>query len=469
MVLSQFETWRLIFMEPAERQLALVITEAQSDTPREKSAILEKNRDLKEMGRADRAWSEHTPQEADAGPTLPYTLTLNLFAPTLLPVIRSKTFADQLPVEILSKIFLHCLPDNFVFLPCTTMAPVILSQICGYWRQVALATPNLWVIVSVSGRRHYDSSYLSLLRLWMERSLDHAMFLHFWPAAGGHVEDDPAFELFLNHSHHWGSFSLTLSNQICKQLLASPISGSPLVTLRLDATDCSCNKADEIAESLNRFPHLRRFQYTRLSTTSFKNTQWSRMTHISLDFYLSGNECIDILAGCAQVEDFRVSQIGTHADRTSSREIVLPNLFYLQLSSNQGFQTILNRLACPALRTLELRTGDGSFNRSHSEAVQSFVNFITHSECKLESLSICEYILPEDDIITCLQTPGLKSLRALELDSGNLGANTLKLFKYQEDADTDILLPSLHTLWLRSRSSENEAIEAFGLDRKSVV
>ena len=463
--------------ESAELQrfyAALVLSETP-DPPSGNSVKFGKNRDVKRVEPTRRAWGEFTPKETDAEQRHPDAVTRDL-TPTSLPVIQSKTLADQLPVEILSEIFLHCLPNDFFFLPRPTTAPMMLCQICRYWRQVAIATPKLWVIVSVQGRRQYDSSYLSLLRLWMERSLDHAIFLHFEPVEDIYIQEgysefepienvhvqeaDPAFQLFLNHSHHWRHLSLTLSNQIAKQLLASPVSRSPLTTLKLDATFCSDGQADEIAKSLNRFPNLRRFQYTRSSTTSFKHTQWSHMTHIRLHFYVRGNDCIEILAGCVQVEDFRLTQMATHADRTTSREIILPNLFYLQLSSLYGFQTILDRLVCPALRSLKLRTGDGSYNRPHSEA-QSFGNFFSHSECKLESLSICEYVLPEDDLIACLQTPALKSLQELELECGNLGPSTLELFKYRENANADIPLPSLHTVWLRSCSSENEAIVAF--------
>jgi hypothetical protein len=294
--------------------------------------------------------------------------------------------------------------------------------------------------------------------MWMERSLDHQIFLHFGGA--DFQGDDPAFELFLNHSHHWRYLSLTLSDSIANQLLTSPLTGSPLTTLRLDASSCSDEQANEIAESLNCFPHLRRFQFTRSAVTSFEDTQWSRMTHIWLNFHLNGNECIDILAGCSQVEDFRLAEIYAPANRAVSREIVLPNLSYLQLSSLYGFQTIFDRLTCPALRILNLKTGDET-SSPYSEAVQSFVNFLSLSGCKLEKFSIYEDDLPEDNLISYLQTPALKTLRELELECQDLGPRTLELFKYPEDANAGILLPSLHTVWLRSSAEEDVAIIPF--------
>ncbi|KAF8872441.1 hypothetical protein CPB84DRAFT_1691417, partial [Gymnopilus junonius] len=54
-----------------------------------------------------------------------------------------------LPPEILSRIFLHCLPENLFFenilhRPTRSEAPLLLVQICRSWRTVALQTPPLW-------------------------------------------------------------------------------------------------------------------------------------------------------------------------------------------------------------------------------------------------------------------------------------------------------------------------------------
>ncbi|KAF8879316.1 hypothetical protein CPB84DRAFT_1622766, partial [Gymnopilus junonius] len=56
--------------------------------------------------------------------------------------------------EILSKIFLYCLPYSY-WSPCwedapnrpkPSEAPLLLSQICRRWRTVALHTPQLWTV-----------------------------------------------------------------------------------------------------------------------------------------------------------------------------------------------------------------------------------------------------------------------------------------------------------------------------------
>ncbi|THU90903.1 hypothetical protein K435DRAFT_569468, partial [Dendrothele bispora CBS 962.96] len=50
----------------------------------------------------------------------------------------------RLSPEILSEIFVRCLPSNHLPTRSTTEAPLVLLCICKKWRQVALSTPRLW-------------------------------------------------------------------------------------------------------------------------------------------------------------------------------------------------------------------------------------------------------------------------------------------------------------------------------------
>ncbi|KAF8199282.1 hypothetical protein K438DRAFT_1475183, partial [Mycena galopus ATCC 62051] len=50
----------------------------------------------------------------------------------------------SIPVEILSLIFLNCLPANGRVRPSTFSAPVSLTQINRHWREIAVSIPHLW-------------------------------------------------------------------------------------------------------------------------------------------------------------------------------------------------------------------------------------------------------------------------------------------------------------------------------------
>ncbi|KIM29292.1 hypothetical protein M408DRAFT_52998, partial [Serendipita vermifera MAFF 305830] len=46
----------------------------------------------------------------------------------------------KLPIEILAEIFVHCSS-------LSELAPVTVSEVCRFWRQVILATPQAWCLI----------------------------------------------------------------------------------------------------------------------------------------------------------------------------------------------------------------------------------------------------------------------------------------------------------------------------------
>ncbi|KAJ7191451.1 hypothetical protein GGX14DRAFT_337053, partial [Mycena pura] len=49
-----------------------------------------------------------------------------------------------LPNELVSRIFVDCLPDHGRVCPSRSTAPLLLAQICRCWRDIALETCQLW-------------------------------------------------------------------------------------------------------------------------------------------------------------------------------------------------------------------------------------------------------------------------------------------------------------------------------------
>ena len=65
---------------------------------------------------------------------------------TPLPPVR------RVPVDILSMVFLECLPDrdNTQLVPSARTAPLLVSAICSDWREIAISTPHLWNSIFLS-------------------------------------------------------------------------------------------------------------------------------------------------------------------------------------------------------------------------------------------------------------------------------------------------------------------------------
>ncbi|KAK7046265.1 F-box domain-containing protein, partial [Favolaschia claudopus] len=69
----------------------------------------------------------------------------------------------DLPFELISKIFIHCLPRYGRVRPDPQLAPLLLLQICRRWRAVALATPWLWNSIFLECFRESGYTGLSVL------------------------------------------------------------------------------------------------------------------------------------------------------------------------------------------------------------------------------------------------------------------------------------------------------------------
>ncbi|KAK7018501.1 F-box domain-containing protein [Favolaschia claudopus] len=72
-------------------------------------------------------------------------LTLNGFESKHYPVLT-------LPPEIVSEIFLRCIPPYPLYPPFAGPgSPTILTHICRQWREIALSTPHLWRAIAFPG------------------------------------------------------------------------------------------------------------------------------------------------------------------------------------------------------------------------------------------------------------------------------------------------------------------------------
>ncbi|KAJ6589331.1 hypothetical protein B0H19DRAFT_1226883 [Mycena capillaripes] len=73
-----------------------------------------------------------------------------------------------LPAEITSHIFNQSLPNNKK--PSQHTAPLVLTQICHLWREIALRTPTLWQSITINNRREPHRVSGKLLEMWLQRS-----------------------------------------------------------------------------------------------------------------------------------------------------------------------------------------------------------------------------------------------------------------------------------------------------------
>ncbi|KAJ7461381.1 hypothetical protein B0H11DRAFT_2056944 [Mycena galericulata] len=85
-----------------------------------------------------------------------------------------------LPIEITSRIFVHCLPGHRRVRPSRSTAPLILAQICRHWRDVALSTCELWSSIYFDNPLSFDSTSVALGRPIVPRDSGARALLQTW-------------------------------------------------------------------------------------------------------------------------------------------------------------------------------------------------------------------------------------------------------------------------------------------------
>ncbi|KAJ7772459.1 hypothetical protein B0H16DRAFT_170098 [Mycena metata] len=86
---------------------------------------------------------------------------------------------QSLPFELVSSIFLHCLPEREQLHPLT--APLLLTRVCGTWRAIALRTPKLWCSVFFELFNVPPSllpSKIQMLKYWLAHGAAHPLTIH---------------------------------------------------------------------------------------------------------------------------------------------------------------------------------------------------------------------------------------------------------------------------------------------------
>ncbi|KAJ7739560.1 hypothetical protein B0H16DRAFT_1568414 [Mycena metata] len=85
-----------------------------------------------------------------------------------------------LPNEIVSRIFIQCLPSHGRVRPSRRRAPLLLAQICRHWREIALSTCQLWAAVDINAgfidlmpgaRNNTIQRGLPLIQTWFSRAM----------------------------------------------------------------------------------------------------------------------------------------------------------------------------------------------------------------------------------------------------------------------------------------------------------
>ncbi|KAF7329015.1 F-box domain-containing protein [Mycena venus] len=342
-----------------------------------------------------------------------------------------------LPFDIISQIFVYCLPPEDDALPWRTEAPLLLAGICRDWRDVALTVHELWNTIHLSLRPRSILKVAPLLKFWVPRAgnLPLSMSLVYKSEGSDTAAATRTLEELLDvYAPHWSSIELKIP-------LPTLIGLSPpeedLASLRKLVLDLGAgwltNRDKQLGDVFSKAPKMCELHI--ISGPSAKLAlPWEQLTTLRLD-NASRAECLRTLALVPKLVNFTVTLWAGSPGVSGS---VLPPLSRLKsltftLSHTRG-PALLHSLTLPALHHLALEL------QSLPE-ITSVTSLITRSPCFLRRLSVRMGLGWTADYFMQLFVT-LDSLEELEIKKASQSLDTgLGLLKVQPH-----LLPNLRSL-----------------------
>lgn len=332
-----------------------------------------------------------------------YFPTSNFAIPPHLPITKVMPPINRLPVEILGEIFMQFLQlgdfewpreGHFISVSSKWIAsPMILGQVCGYWRSVAISTPSLWCSIAVLDPVKSD---IPTIRTWLERAAPHP--LNIWFEDSFHTDrhrqkvTNSIISLFLEHHRSWRHIYFDVFGYAIKPLInirgAPPMLESADIQLRESDGENHMNfDVDSLWRIIHSSPRLSQVNWHRTyaNVRQFPtHIPWNRLKKLNLLHRFKTGELCAIVEQCTQIEELHIQSVEFPSTSPSSTPIRLLHLRYLTIHAKTSLHAVFNRLLTPALEMIAITYAlPGEDYRGAWE----FGDFLRRSFCSLKSFS----------------------------------------------------------------------------------
>ncbi|KAJ7137272.1 hypothetical protein C8R46DRAFT_1201297 [Mycena filopes] len=295
----------------------------------------------------------------------------------------------SLPTEITSIIFVHCLPPHGRVEPSPSKAPLLLTQICHDWRNIALETCALWTsvyinpaldvraLLSKSVRVGLDNRTSGLLQTWLSRAKASPLSIGLNFAM--RAISPRLLDLVLSFAAQIQRLDLHL-NDLSQFREFHPLQASFPHLQHLALTHWT---DPELAELCHRTPSLRELRLLDYNHGLPPDLTLPCLTHLEILAEISTTTLLGLLRGSPLLTTLRFSlrESDTYPENIGSSPTsptVFPNLSSLVLDSGPAVWA-LRLLTLPALRALTIP------RFSDADEVPEFV---ARSRCVIERLTI---------------------------------------------------------------------------------
>ncbi|KII92171.1 hypothetical protein PLICRDRAFT_50598 [Plicaturopsis crispa FD-325 SS-3] len=326
----------------------------------------------------------------------------------------------RLPNELLSHIFIDCLPDEI-----EDIHPMVLrlGGVCHKWWTVALSTPQLWTSV-YPGRPRRRGRFFAV-NVWIQRSGSLPLSLKY-----NHRYTPKLARLIISYISRWELLDVVLRLPHFREELAKSGAGASGGFPSLRSLSVNLIYETDPAWDLGPSPLLRELSYiNEASVSSIVNLPWGQLTHLTLR-NRTPRQCFSILSDATNLVECTLIDIRDYDENWEREEpfamspVLLPHLrrFHMAYSSRGAHSVVLlfTMMTAPALQ-------DFGLSCSGSAPPNSFLSFLERSQCKLTRLLLDTIDIPEGEFIESLCR--LSSLRELDVASssafGNLAISTM--------------------------------------------
>ncbi|KAG1748696.1 hypothetical protein EDB19DRAFT_1683168 [Suillus lakei] len=284
----------------------------------------------------------------------------------------------RLPTEVLSSIFIYCLPEDKYLPPASGQAPMLLTRICRRWRDVAVDMPSLWCRLSVDVHDGYWQRAAFGCNSWLKRSQQRPLSLALTCVACDTVEQRSLLQPYMNQI---SSLNIHFPYSYYADV---PFMLTNLLTLQ-DLTIRVSDPQPRLVQWMSRLPPTLRsvkimglFDIELLSSL---NPVWFHLTDVHMTI-LRINEVLLLLRLCPNL-----SSLTTRVAPNRGQALVSfthTKLQSLRIADNGVFtrplSDMFNALSLPDLRVFE---ASNVLPWPH----EAFKTLLARSNCPLETLS----------------------------------------------------------------------------------
>ncbi|KAF7302251.1 F-box domain-containing protein [Mycena indigotica] len=342
----------------------------------------------------------------------------------------------SLPAEIVTEIFIHCLPDPEHINANVNEAPLLLMAVCKQWARIALSVPALWRSLELDGREWEDQELLDVMELWFRGNATRKAALRgeIFPTVLARF-----MQSFGAKANRITELTLAFGEETLLEFKEIPFQMSQLTEL---AVYGFASAGQSLAINA---PLLRRASFFSISPASL-SIQWSQLTDVTCGNYSFDHffEALNLLPNLIRF-DVTMASDGEHRDQTRGTltHLNLRHLRLVQDSDSRPQLPMLHFLALPHLESLETDEADEVFLGAflirsagpHLETLRFLANSTTSSKL----------------LITILRT--LNGL--VSFDMRYPSTKLVSKFFRRFSADTK-MLPNLRSLQVGCRDKSGE-------------